>query len=167
MRLGTVDRLESNCSLELARSTGRLNDYFFDRWPVDRPVDRKVIFDLLSCQRVEFCGGYKYPTFELFLNKFLRAKILIFSIVLIQVLERVLVPKDQSLFVLKGWKNQRKLDIWDISFDLHFNLILVVFPSIFLCVFVPNSLFFTLELILLSYLLGSLFCGKRIGLWLK
>ena len=75
----TVDRPESSCSLDLARSTGRstgrLNGRFFDRWPVDRPVDRKVIFDLSACQWAEFCGGYKYRTFELFLNKFLRAKI--------------------------------------------------------------------------------------------
>jgi len=39
--------------------------------------------------------------------------------------------KDSSLFVLKGWKNKRKLHIWDIAFDFHFKIILVIFPSIF------------------------------------
>ena len=42
----------------LARSTGRstggLNGQKCDRWPVDRPVDRKGILALFSCQRANF-----------------------------------------------------------------------------------------------------------------
>ena len=38
-----VDRPESRCSLDLARSTGRstdgLNGHFFDSWPVDRKAN--------------------------------------------------------------------------------------------------------------------------------
>ena len=61
VRLGTVDRPESKCSLVLARwtgrSTGRLNGQFFDRWP----VDRKVILGLVSCQWADSFGDYIYP----------------------------------------------------------------------------------------------------------
>ena len=52
-----VDRPESNCSLDLARSTGGLNGQIFDRWP----VDRKVIFNLSASQRAELLWGYKCP----------------------------------------------------------------------------------------------------------
>ena len=64
MRLGTVDRAidrpESKCSLELGRSTGRLNGQIFDRWSVDRPVDRKVNFDLAAANGQNLYGGYLY-----------------------------------------------------------------------------------------------------------
>ena len=52
-----VDRPESNCFLNLARSTGRstagLNGHFFNHWPVDRPVDWKGKNALFSCQRAD------------------------------------------------------------------------------------------------------------------
>ena len=38
----------------------RLNGQKFDRWPVDRPVDRKVNFNLSASQRADFVMGYKY-----------------------------------------------------------------------------------------------------------
>ena len=60
-----VDRPESSCSLNLARSTGRstggLNGHFFDRWPVDRSVDRKGILALFQLPTGRFQRGYKYP----------------------------------------------------------------------------------------------------------
>ena len=62
---GMVDRVvdwpESNLLSGLAWSTGRpigrLNDKKFDRWPVDRPVDRKAISGLVSSQRADFFHG--------------------------------------------------------------------------------------------------------------
>ena len=40
-------------SRSIGRSTGRLNGQKLDRWPVDRPVDRKGKLALFSCQRVD------------------------------------------------------------------------------------------------------------------
>ena len=67
-----VDRPESNCSLDLARSTGRstggLNGQFFDRCLVDRPVlwstGRSIgrsFLTLSAAKGQNFYGGYKYP----------------------------------------------------------------------------------------------------------
>ena len=73
-----VDRPESNCSLDLARSTGRstagLNGQKFDRWPVGRPVDRKAILGLVSCQLADLNWAYKYPNVWPVLKRFLREK---------------------------------------------------------------------------------------------
>ena len=55
------EQLLSGLARSTGRSTGRLNYHIFDRWPVDRPVDRKVISDLVSCQRANFYGAYLYP----------------------------------------------------------------------------------------------------------
>ena len=63
----SVDRPKSRCSLDLARSTGRstarLNGHFFDRWLVDRPVDRKAKLGLFLCQRADSFGAI-YTPFE-------------------------------------------------------------------------------------------------------
>ena len=48
-------------SRSTGRSTDRRNGQKFDRWPVDRPVDRKGNLALFSCQRADFQMGYKYP----------------------------------------------------------------------------------------------------------
>ena len=48
-----VDRPESRCSLDLARSTAGLNSHFFDRWPVDRPANLGLFF----CQRADSKWG--------------------------------------------------------------------------------------------------------------
>ena len=57
------------------RSTGRFNGQFFDCWPVDRPVDRKAILGLISCQRADSFRGYIYPIWGLFCVRFLERKI--------------------------------------------------------------------------------------------
>ena len=66
----SVDRPESRCSLVLGAVdravAGRLNGHFFDRWPVDRPVDRKVNFDLSASHRADLFGAYLYPISWLF-----------------------------------------------------------------------------------------------------
>ena len=58
------------------RSTGSWQRSNFDRWPVDRPVDRMVKSDHNCCQWLVFKWGYKYPISGQF---FLRFEELIFS----------------------------------------------------------------------------------------
>ena len=55
------EQLLSGLARLIGQSTGRLNGHFFDRWPVDRPVDRKVNFDLAAANEQNLCGGYLYP----------------------------------------------------------------------------------------------------------
>ena len=108
--LGTVDRAidrpESNCSLDLARSTGRstgrLNGQKFDRWP----VDRKAILGLVSCQ---FDWAYKYPNLWPVLKRFFKRKISYFLSVLTLVFQRVFGLRDQSSFVFKVFVNSKKI----------------------------------------------------------
>ena len=76
------------------------------------PVDRKGKNALSCCQRADFVWGYKYPTFELVLNKFLKSKILILSSVKIQVFKRVLEPKDFIFICFKGLEKSRKKKVF-------------------------------------------------------
>ena len=79
LEMAPVDRAgrpaESSALCIQSRSIGpvdrRLNGQKDDRWPVDRPVDRKGNSALSSCQRADSFGGYKYPPFELVFNKLL------------------------------------------------------------------------------------------------
>ena len=64
-----------------------LNGHNYDRWPVDRPVDRRGNLGFSRLQRAEFCGGYEYPILELFSPRISRAKFSIFQ----QVFKRVFV----------------------------------------------------------------------------
>ena len=93
-----VDRPESNLLSGLAQSTGRstdrLNSQKFDRWPVDRPVDRKANSDLVSSQRAEFFMGYLYPIWGQFLSRIFEPKFF-YSLVFLK------ASFQKSLLVLK------------------------------------------------------------------
>ena len=105
-----VDWPESRCSLDPGSIdwavNWRHNGHKYDRWPVDRKG--KNAFSWLPTGR--FCGGYKYPTFELVLNNNFKSKISIFQ----QVFKRVFVPKISSLFAFKGLKKSKKNRIFGI-----------------------------------------------------
>jgi len=63
---------------------------------------------------------------------------------LLQEFKEFLGYKVLFLFVLKCQKNQRKESLWEIGFDLDFNIYLVFFPRIFLCYFLfQDTLFFS------------------------
>ena len=98
----------------------------------------------------------------MFLNKFLRAKISIFSSVLIQVFKRVLSAKRSIFICFKGLKKSKKnIDLGYLLCSSYLSNT-KLFSQVFFFVFLfPNSLFFTLELIILSYLLGSLFLWEK------
>ena len=76
-RVGPVDRRSTGqravalwfWARSTGQSTGRLNGQFFDRWLVDRSVDRKVNFDLVSCQWAEFLWGLFIPHLKLVFTK--------------------------------------------------------------------------------------------------
>ena len=60
--------------------------------------------------------------------------------------QKFLWLKDSSLFIFKGLEKSRKEKSLGIVFVLHFYFILEVFPSIFLCDFDFQTLYFlTLE----------------------
>ena len=92
----------------------------YDRWPVDRPVDRKGISALSSCQRADFIWGYIYPPLSLFSTRFPRAKILILSSVYIQVSKEFLSQKDLIFICFKGLKKSRKGEAFGIGFGSSF-----------------------------------------------
>ena len=68
----------------------------------------------------------------MFLSKFLRAKILIFSSVLRASFSKEFLDlKDQSSFVFKVFDNSKKIVFWELIFGLFYNY-LEIFPSDFL-----------------------------------
>ena len=61
VRLGTVDRAVAGqraIALWIGTVDRAVDGHFFDRWPVDRPVDRKANLGLVSCQRLVFQRAY-------------------------------------------------------------------------------------------------------------
>ena len=98
----TVDRPESRCSLvpgPVDQAVDRWhNDHKNDRWLVDRAIDRKVISDHSWLPTGRIVWGYKYPTFEVVLYKFSRAKIPIFLSVLTTSFKRIFGFK-RSIFI--------------------------------------------------------------------
>ena len=131
-----MPKSESKCSLILARSTkrstGRVNGQIFDRWPVDRPVDRKVNFDLSASQWADLFGAYLYPIPWLFWLRFLERKIphlikcfnTCFS-------KEFLCLKDQSSFVFKSVFNSKKIVFWEFVFGLKIIYLFGDFPKWF------------------------------------
>ena len=80
-------------------------------------------------------------------------------------LKEFLCQKDLSLFVFKGWKNQRKIEYlgyWVWSSFLSLSSIFLKYFSLYFIFQTPW--FLTLELSYLSYLYNLIF-SEKIGLW--
>ena len=146
-----------------ARSTGRPNGQKFDRWSVDRLVDRKVIFDLSASQRADFVMGYLYPIWEMFLHKFLEQKFPTFSRVLLQVLKSFIALKIWSLFCFKGLeKSKKNIDLGYLLCSSFLSNTKLFFQVFFFVLLFPNSLFSTLELIYYPIYRIFVFVGKEV-----
>ena len=91
------------------RPLARHNGQKIDRWP----VDRKGKIALSCCQRADLFVGYKYPLLWAVLAKIFKSKNPYSSSAFQQ---EFLGLKVLSLFILKCWKNQRKIEYLRISF---------------------------------------------------
>ena len=134
-------------NLTVGRSTGRAN------------------LPLSSANRQNFNGVINTPFELVFQQDFQELKFAFFLVFIHKFSKDFLSQKDLSSFVFKGWKNQRKIEIWDICVVLHFYHIQSVFPSIFLCYLISKHLDFPHLSLSTILFIGSFICGK-IGLWL-
>ena len=70
------------------------------------------------------------------------------------------------IFVFKRVGKIKKQKVFENWFDLHLHFYLKFFLRVFLVILISKLFIFSLELIYLSYLLGSIFVGKLVcGCW--
>ena len=154
--LGTVDRAvdrpESNCSLDLARSTarstGRLNDHILT---IGRSTGRSTGRPIWA---FSYANGHIFkwvintPFESWFSTRISRAKNSIFSSVLIQVFKRFFKPKSFIFICFQGLeKSKKNRDLGYLfcsSFSIKYKLFSQVF---FFVIWFPTPWFLTLELI--------------------
>jgi len=143
------------------RSTGSANGSKYDRWAVDRAVDRQGYFGKICCQRLVSRFAYKYPICKSFSPRFF-VRIFSYSLVFLQQSKEVFGFILNNLFGVftRVWKIKEK-GFWESSlFELHY-LDFYIFPRIFFELLISIPLVFsTLVLNLLSYSIRSL-CGRR------
>ena len=124
----------------------RHNSHKNDRWP----VDRKGNSALSRLPTGRFFEGYKYAFSWVVLEQILEENFSHLSSVFQQ---EFLWLKVLILFVIKGWKIQRKKEVFRNWFCSSFLFYPRSFPKYFLCDFDFQTLYFlTLELSYLSYL---------------
>ena len=126
-------------SLCLFRSTGRSTCSWqraeFDRWTVDRPVDRQFIFGSFCCQRLYFSGVYKYPICESFSLRFL---VRIFPTLLcFHSNQKKFLRLNWTIYLvfLLGFGKSKRRVFGKKSFDSTSSSWFLVFPKDFLWVF--------------------------------
>jgi len=145
-----VDRLKATHSrVGASRPGGQPEAQLSEIWPLHRSTGRSTRGAFLpfpDYQRADFGEAIYMPSLEL-ISPRLKRKFLIFQVFFSKSLKEFLLLKDLSLFVLKGWKIQRKKEPLGIGFYLHLYFYLEFFPRVFLCNFDFQTLYFlTLEL---------------------
>ena len=154
----------------ILRSTGSANGSKYDRWAVDRSVDRQGNSGKICCQRLVSRFAYIYPFWKSFSLRFF-VRIFPYSLVFLLQLKEVFGFKLNNLFgvFIRVWKIKEK-GIWEKLLNWTSLSWFCLFPKDFLWVASFKSLGFLHTWAKIYYLLYRILCGKKrlfCGCWLK